>query len=129
MATSEKLKQGQVARKENTMNTQIYTPEITPEQVVALAKDVNGRARKRIVGETEAQKILDILADADADVTNVRVYSRHGFVANSYRYPATIRYFYAQRRDDGTFVIGADETRAQRAYGAGALVTVNGHAA
>jgi len=100
-------------------------------QLVEMAKSVNGRARSRILGQKEAQTILDLVAEHNATPTihTIRVYSRDGFVANSYNYRAETRYFEATRNPEGHFVVRVGACDAHRAHGSGALVTINGRAA
>ena len=100
----------------------------TINDLMEMAKSANGRARTRTIGKSEAQEILDLVASADDKVNTIRVYSRDGFVANSYKYRADIRYFEATRKD-GKLVIGASYGDAKRSHGNGALVTINGRAA
>ena len=100
----------------------------TINDLMEMAKEANGRARVRTIGETEAQAILNLVADADDTVDTIRVYSHDGFVPNSYKFPCDIRYFAASRRD-GELVISASTTDAKRSRGQGALVTVNSRAA
>jgi hypothetical protein len=92
------------------------------------AKKVNGRARTRTIGKAEAQEIIELVANADESIHTIRVYSRDGFVPNSYKYRCDIRYFEAIRKSDG-FVIRASYGDAKRSHGQGALVTINGRAA
>jgi hypothetical protein len=103
----------------------------TVEQLIEMAKAVNGKARNRTIGKREAQEIIDLVNQhrENQDTHTIRVYSLDGFVANSYNYRADIRYFEATRNADGEFVIKADMTGAKRGYGSGALVTINGRSA
>lgn len=100
---------------------------ITLDELLEMAKVANGRRRNRLIGEKEANILLDLLEKAENDETikTIKVYSRQGFVANSYRSKCDISYFYASRRDNGWHVY-AHTTDAKRSYGQGALVTVNG---
>jgi len=100
-------------------------------QLVEMAKAVNGRARTRILGQTEAQTILDLVAQHNETntVQTIRVYSRDGFVANSYNYRSETRYFEATRNAEGQLVVGVGACDAHRAHGCGALITINGRAA
>lgn len=99
----------------------------TINELMEMAKRVNGRARARTIGRDEAQEIIDLVAKADETVNTIRVYSREGFVPNSYKYRCDIRYFEANRKE-GKLVIGASYGDAKRSHGNGALVTVNGRA-
>lgn len=103
----------------------------TVEQLVEMAKTVNGKARNRTVATREAQEIIDLVDQhrENQDTHTIRVYSRDGFVANAYNYRADIRYFEATRNADGEFVIKAGMTGAKRSHGSGALVTINGRSA
>lgn len=97
----------------------------TINDLMDMAKKVNGRARSRTIGESEAKEMLKLVANADDNVRTIRVYSRDGFVPNSYKYRCEIRYFEATRKD-GKLVIGASYGDAKRSHGNGSLVTVNG---
>ncbi len=97
----------------------------TINDLMEMAKKVNGRARNRTIGEVEAKEIMELVANADDMTNTIRVYSRDGFVPNSYKYRCEIRYFEATRKE-GKLVIGAGYGDAKRSHGNGALVTVNG---
>jgi hypothetical protein len=96
----------------------------TINDLMDMAKKINGRARSRTIGEDEAKEMLELVANADDAVHTIRVYSGQGFVPNSYKYRCEIRYFEATRKE-GQFVIGAGYGDAKRSHGNGALVTVN----
>lgn len=100
----------------------------TVSSLMNLAKSANGRARNRTIGEKEAQAILDLVENASDSDRKIRVYSFDGFVANSYKYHAEIRYFEARRTESGEFNIIASYGDAKRPHGEGALITVNGRA-
>lgn len=97
----------------------------TINDLMEMAKQVNGRARNRTIGEAEAKEMMELVANADSTVHTIRVYSRDGFVPNSYKYRCEIRYFEAVRKE-GELVIGASYGDAKRRHGNGALVTING---
>ena len=97
----------------------------TINDLMDMAKAVNGRARSRTIGEGEAKEVMELVANADDATHTIRVYSREGFVPNSYKYRCEIRYFEATRKE-GKLVIGASYGDAKRSHANGALATVNG---
>jgi hypothetical protein len=97
-------------------------------KLMEMAEKVNGRARNRTIGKDEAQILIDTVAAAPETAHTIRVYSRQGFVANSYKYRAEIRYFQAVRHE-GEWIYSAATCDAKRSHGQGALVTINGRAA
>ena len=97
----------------------------TLDDLMEMAKNKNDRARQRTIGKSEAQDILELVTNADDATHTIRVYSSDGFVSNSYKYRAEIRYFEATRKD-GKLVIRAGIADAKRSYGTGALITING---
>ena len=100
-----------------------------PNELLEMAAKVNGRARNRIIGKVEAEILMDTVASAPEKAHTIRVYSRDGFVPNSYKYRAEIRYFEATRTDSGEWKYTASYCDAKRSHGNGALVTINGRAA
>jgi hypothetical protein len=100
----------------------------TLDELLEMAKVANGRAKNRTIGKAEAEILLGKIAAAGDDTHTIRVYSRQGFVANSYKWRAEIRYFQASKQVDGQWIITATSGDAKRSYGYGALVTVNGRA-
>ena len=103
---------------------------VTVEELVEMAKVANGRRRNRIVGKAEAKRFVELLAEVenDPDARQIRVYSRGGFVANSYNFRAVISVFVAERDAEGKWVVGCRTVDAKRGHGQGALETVNGRA-
>jgi hypothetical protein len=102
---------------------------VTVEELVEMAKGANGRRRQRIVGRSEARDFAELLADNEKnpDVHSIRVYSRDGFVANSYNYPVVISVFNAQRNaTTGEWKVDCRTVDAKRARSQGALTTING---
>lgn len=99
----------------------------TLDELLEMAKVANGRAKNRTIGKAEAEILLEKIATAKDDAHTIRVYSRQGFVANSYKWRAKICYFEANKVD-GQWSIIATSGDAKRSYGNGALVTVNGRA-
>jgi hypothetical protein len=97
--------------------------------LMEMAGRVNGRARTRTIGKKEASEMLELVKKLQGDekVTNIRVYSREGFVPNSYKYRAEIRGFEA-RRVKGKLTVCAITVDAKRSLGNGSLVTVNSRA-
>jgi hypothetical protein len=101
----------------------------TITDLMDMARAANGRARTRTLTHAEAQEMLDLITHAAEDTHTIRVYSRDGFVPNSYFGRADIRYFEAKRQTDGTFTVIATYTGAKRSHGNGALVTINSRSA
>lgn len=101
----------------------------TFDDVMELAKKANGRSRRRTIGKTEVNEMMELIAAAGDHVHTIRVYSFDGFVPNSYKWPVSICYLEARRGEDGEFAVIATTTDAKRSHGNGALVTVNGRVA
>lgn len=102
--------------------------QYTVNDLMEMAAKVNGRAKQRTIGMVEAETMLQEIRSAGDNVNTIRVYSRDGFVPNSYKYRVVICYFEAYRNEDGSFNVIASQSDAKRSRGQGALVTVNGRA-
>ena len=98
----------------------------TIDSLMEMAEKANGRRRRRILTESEASTLVNLMENAAENIHIIRVYSQEGFVANSYKSAAPISYFFARKDDSGEWVVNASVTDAKRSYGQGALVTVNG---
>lgn len=101
---------------------------MTAEELMELAKEVNGSARKRLLTQAEAEEMLEVAAKltASPDVKTIRVYARDSFVAKAYGWSAVARYFEAVRGAAGEWKFSAGTTGAQRSGGSAARVTING---
>lgn len=122
----------QISETEQATSDQIiYTPNTDHAQVaaaiLATAKRIEGRARNRVIYNSDIEKLLAAI-DAHPDCHQARRYSRDGFVANSYKYAAEITCAHATRMDDGSYMISVKRVGAKRSYGAGNLTTVDGKA-
>ena len=98
---------------------------ITPELKEVLMSMAPKSKRKRVVGEREIDRFIEVAEAVQDSAKSIRVYSRGGFVANSYNWRATIQAIHAEKRDDGEWSVGIVEVDAKRPHGSGALVTVN----
>jgi len=94
------------------------TIELTLENIMARARAVEGRAKKRCFNRTDAQTFIDLCRDNPGK--RVRVYAHDGFVANAYGYQSLITY--AARGVDGQFHVS--RTGASRSNARGSLRVV-----
>ncbi len=102
---------------------------VTLDELTQMAHEANGKRRQRTVGQKEATSFLDLLREVENDskVAAIRVYSRDGFVANSYNYRAFISVFCGERdMITGEWRVDCRTVDAKRAHGSAALITVNG---
>ena len=112
------------------MTTISYTPNTgtqteTIEQIMTVAKLVNGQRRNRILFLSDVEDLMDAI-DQHPDAKTIRSYSKHGFVANSYKWRAEIVYCQATKNDNDSYDIVVRNADAKRSFGAGALVTIDG---
>ena len=101
--------------------------EETIQKVMEIAKQVNGRRKNRILFLSDVEDLFDCIAE-HPDAGAIRSYSKHGFVANAYKWRAEIVYCQATRNEDGSWSVGVYVTDAKRPYGNGSLLTVDGRA-
>lgn len=95
------------------------------QEIEEMVKAVNGRRRSRIIGKHEIDNFLELMAEhADDLTTRIRVYSRDGFVANSYKYAAPISYLEATRNEAGEWNVRADKCDAKKSWGNGSTTVV-----
>lgn len=102
------------------------------KELYALAKEVNGRRRQRVITPADCREFLEAVAELEGDpaATTVRMYPRRDpFVANACDYRAYVTILEA-KRSTGTqpFNITVGTVDAHRSGGAGASVIVNGKA-
>jgi hypothetical protein len=105
---------------------------VDEKELYALAKEVNGRRRQRVITPADCREFLEVVAELESDPTaiTVRMYPRRDpFVANAYSYRAYVTILEA-KRSTGTqpFNITVGTVDAHRPGGAGAHLTVNSRA-
>lgn len=101
------------------------------EIIATAAQKANGRRKDRIVTKNDILRFEEMVNQYldNREIKSIRVYSSHGFVANSYKWRAEISVLQATRNEEtGELVISGFTVDAKRSYGSGALVTINGRA-
>jgi len=96
----------------------------TAEEIMEALKPHLGEPRlntRRAVGENE---IIDAIDFSKVAKKHVRIYSRDGFVPNSYKYACWIQAVDGNKRPDGEWEFRLMWTGAQRSHGAGKLQVV-----
>jgi hypothetical protein len=95
------------------------------EKALALA----GKRRNRTIGKKEIEKLCELDRKTSLNGKSIRVYSRDGFVANSYNKGFFTPIDFIERwYDNGVKKFTVSQAGANRSHGNGALVTVNGKA-
>lgn len=104
-----------------------YTPNTDRSdalnQLKSAAKQANGRRRTRKLYDGDINDLLDAI-DENPSKSRVRSYSRDGFVANSYDYPASIVYCEGNRGENGAWSLYVAEAGAKRSRGEGSLLVI-----
>lgn len=81
--------------------------------LLELAREVNGIATIRTIGQNEAEQLLQLMATAKPTTQRLMVYSKDGFVSPAYKGEATIRFFKAERDGRGDWQITAGSCNAK----------------
>lgn len=98
--------------------------KITKDGILAATKELEGRRRKRVFTEADADRAIEVLSKVDTDVDQVMVYADHGdFVPNSYRYRAPMTRVVFNYTESG-WKMNVGTVDAKRAHGEGPWVTV-----
>lgn len=81
--------------------------ELKVAALFELAREVNGIATVRTIGQREAELLLQKMATCPSLTQRIMVYSQDGFVSPTYYGEATIRFFKAERDGQGQWCITA----------------------
>jgi len=96
-------------------------------KMIKAAKEMKGKRRNRFIDESEINIMAKLDRKRSLNGKTIRVYSKDGFVANSYKYRADIDAI-ERTYIDNKKVFAVIQVGAKRSHGGGALVTVNSRA-